>query len=282
VAELLDTCRACQLKQAGTELPSLIRDVHTSIAAGRDVAELLDLAVQMHTSANAWLKLMGAGIHLRSLATLIARQAAERRDDPVMWGLAVWSDALVMLAAGNFALARTQLDSVTVPTGTRNGLELAGMLGLSRSLVAAADQRPADVEAALDHAAELAERTGEGNAYWLGFGPTNVANWRMFAAVELGDHERAVAIAEQVDPRGHPNRMRQADYWMGYGSALARIRRRRDDAVLALDRAEQLSQLHVARNPFVRDVLAELLPHAKRDTIGQKLRAMAYRAGLPV
>jgi len=53
------------------------------------------------------------------------------------------------------------------------------MLTLSESLVAAADKRPGDMQAALEHAAELAQHTGEGNAYWMGFGPVNVGLWRM-------------------------------------------------------------------------------------------------------
>jgi hypothetical protein len=171
---------------------------------------------------------------------------------------------------------------VTVPTSSQDGMELAGTLTLSRSLVAAADQRPADVDAALGEAAELAERTGEGNAYWLGFGPTNVGMWRVAAALESGDHEHAVAIGERLDPRVHPNRSHQLAYWMRHGRALARVRGRRDDAVMALRRAEKLSPVRTLRNQLVRDVLAELVVHAKRDAIGVELRGMAWRAGLPV
>ena len=144
--------------------------------------------------------------------------------------------------------------------------------------MAAADQRPADVEASLDYASELAERTGEGNAYWLGFGPTNVALWRMAAAMEARDHERAVNVAERLNPRVHPNRSRQAAYWSDYGRALARLRGRQDDAVMALRRGETLSPLHMQRNPFV----GELLVRSRRDAVGRELRGMAYRAGLPV
>jgi hypothetical protein len=189
--------------------------------------------------------------------------------------------ALVLLSAGDFALARAGLDSVTVPTNSPDGMEMAGMLTLCGSLVAAADQRPADVEAALGEAAGLAEHTGECDGFGLGFGPTNVNIWRLSAAVESGDYEHAAAVAESVDPRVHPYRSRQADYWNDYGRALARIRGRRDDAVIALRRGEKLSALHTARNPFVREALAELLPHAKRDAVGRELRGMAYRAGLP-
>ncbi|MGH3683500.1 MAG: helix-turn-helix domain-containing protein [Pseudonocardiaceae bacterium] len=182
VRELLVAGRQCRQAEVGAALPTLIRDLHTSITAGRDVAELLDLAVLLHTQgSHAWLGVMRAEVDLRSLAALVARQAAEHRDEPTMMGLAVFGDGLAMLAAGDFDLARAELDSVAVPTNSPESMQLAGMLALCRSLVAAADKRPADVNAALDYADELAQRTGEGNAYWLGFGPTNVALWRMAA-----------------------------------------------------------------------------------------------------
>ena len=57
------------------------------------------------------------------------------------------------------------------------------MLTLSKSLVAAADKRPGDMQATLEHAAELAQHTEEGNAYWMGFGPVNVGLWRMAGAL---------------------------------------------------------------------------------------------------
>jgi hypothetical protein len=161
-------------------------------------------------------------------------------------------------------------------------MQLESMLALCRSLVVAADKRPADVNAALDYAGELAERTGEGNAYGLGFGPTNVGLWRMTAALEARDYEQAVSAAEGINPAVHPNRSRQAAYWLDYGRALARLRGRQDDVVMASRCSEMLFPLHAPRNLFVREVLGELLIRSRRDAFGQELRGMAYRAGLPV
>ena len=155
------------------------------------------------------------------------------------------------------------------------------MLALSTSLTAAADQRPTDVEAALDYAADLAQRTGEGNRFSLSFGPTDVTLWRMTAALEGRDYERTVALAETVTPERIRASARRTAYWMDYGRALARIRRR-DDAVAALRRAEKISPDEVPRHPFVREVLGELLARSRRDASGRELREMAYRAGLPV
>ncbi|MGH3776528.1 MAG: helix-turn-helix domain-containing protein [Pseudonocardiaceae bacterium] len=270
--------------QVGAALPALIADLHTSIEAGRDVAELLDLAVFLHVGATTgWLRVAGAEVDLREQAVLLGRQAAQDRDTPTALGLATWGGLHVMLIDGATDLALAELDATTVPTNSPESMQLAGMLALARSLVAAADNRAADVAAPLELASEFAERTGEGNAYWMGFGPTNVGCWRMAAALEIGDHERAVAIAEGLHPELHPHRGSQALYWVHYGRALSRLRGHRDDAVMALRRAELISPHQVQRDPLARDIVGELLARARRDSpVGRELRRMAARAGLPM
>ncbi|MBV9312607.1 MAG: helix-turn-helix transcriptional regulator [Pseudonocardia sp.] len=270
--------------EVGSALPALIADLHTSIDAGRDVAELLDLAVFLHVGATTgWLRVAGAELGLREQAVLLGRQAALGRDTPTALALATWGGLHVMLIDGATDLALAELDATTVPTNSPESMQLAGMLALSRSLVAAAANRPADVTAPLEMAAELAERTGECNAYWMGFGPTNVGCWRMAVALEFGDHENAVANAEQLHPERHPHRGSQALYWVHYGRALSRLRGRRDDAVLALRRAELISPHQVQRDPLARDVVGELLAHSGRDSpVARELRMMARRADLPI
>jgi len=71
-------------------------------------------------------------------------------------------------------------------------------------------------------------------------------------------------------------------YWVDYGRALARVRGRQDDAVMALRRAETVSPLHLYRSPFARDTLGELVARSCHDAVRRELRGMAYRAGLPV
>jgi tetratricopeptide (TPR) repeat protein len=136
------------------------------------------------------------------------------------------------------------------------------------------------VTPALEYAEELAGRTGEGNAYWLGFGPTNTGFCRASVALDLKDYDMAVAAAEGVDPQLNANRSRQAAYWVYYGRALARIRGRHDDAVRALQQAELIVPHRVQRDPFARDVLGELLERSRRNAAGEELRGMARRAGL--
>ena len=63
------------LKQVGAALPGLIRDLHTTLAAGRDVAELLDLAVLFHAQdTRGWLWMQRAPLDLRWQAAALAQQ----------------------------------------------------------------------------------------------------------------------------------------------------------------------------------------------------------------
>ena len=155
-------------------------------------------------------------------AAILALQAAREHGDANSLGLATFGAANGLLAAGEFDEAQAALDAVTVPTTSTEGEQLDGMLALSRSLVAAAAQRPGDVDAPLEYAAELAERTGQGNAYWLGFGPTNVGVWRMSVAVEARDFVQAATVAERLRPEllprprgGQPTGPTTAGHWRG-------------------------------------------------------------------
>jgi hypothetical protein len=234
--------RQCEYEQVGRELPELIRDLHTTLAAGRDVGELLGVAVMLHVQgSHAFLHRVGAHPDLCWQAAVLARQAAREHGGADLLGLAAFGAANGLLAAGEFDMAQAELDSVTVPTTTDEAEQLEGMLALSRSLVAASDKRPGDVDAPLDHAAELAARTGEGNAYGLSFGPTNVGVWRMAVALEARDYLRAAGIAEGLRPELLPAATRRGAYWADYGRALARLRGRQDDAVRALRKAELIS-----------------------------------------
>ncbi|MGH3765109.1 MAG: helix-turn-helix domain-containing protein [Pseudonocardiaceae bacterium] len=284
MAVVADHARCDREHQVGAALPALIADLHTSIGAGRDVAGLLDLAVFLHVGVTTgWLRVAGAEVDLREQAVLLGRQAAQDRNTPTALGLATWGGLHVMLIDGATDLALAELDATSVPTNSPESMQLAGMLALSRSLVAAADNRAAEVAAPLELASEFAERTGEGNAYWMGFGPTNVGCWRLAAAVEIGDHGRAVAIAEGLRPEVHPHRGSQALYWVHYGRALSRLRGRRDDAAMALRRAELISPHQVQRDPLARDILSELRARTHPDSpVGRELRRMAARAGLPM
>jgi hypothetical protein len=246
------------------------------------MAELLPLAIELHSGATGrFLDASNVPMDLRGQNLMLARMLAEELADPTMLGLVARDAVGVMLGSGAFNLARDELDATRVPTDSSRGMQLNGQLALERSLLAAVDEHRAESTAALEHAAELAERTGQGDAFTMGFGPVNVGVWRMAAALERGEPDEAVRVAESLNPRDHPYPARRAMYWLGYGRALTRVGRR-DDAARALLRAERLHKTLTLRNPFIRDTLAELVAHSKDDALGRDIRGMAYRAGLPV
>jgi transcriptional regulator with XRE-family HTH domain len=281
VASVLDDQQHCRHDAVGATLPGVIMDVHATAASGHHDAEVLRLLTVLHVQGTqAWLRDVGAPLDLGWQAAAAAQRAAERIVDPVALGVAAFGTAHGLLAAGAFDLARDRLRAVDLDLSTSEQLQLAGMLAFTDSLVCAASGRPDDVTAALAHAAELAEHTGERNGLWFGFGPTNVAVWRMACALEVGDHPAAVRIAETVHPELIPSPQRQAAYWADYGRALAHLRGRVPAAVTALRRAERISPARVRHHPFVRETLAELLMRARDDSVGRELRGMAYRAGL--
>lgn len=281
VHEVLDAKQRCLHDQVGATLPTLIRDLHASLAAGHDDGELLRLAALLHhAGTGAYLHGMGAPADLCWSAARLSGEAAERLDEPVSLGIAAFAQANGLLSWGSFDLAAQALHRFDLTPG--DDPQLAGMLTLSASLVAAADSRPAEADAALEQAAEMAEHAGEGNAHYMSFGPTNVAMWRLSAALEVGEHERAVELAESLTPERIVAPTRRANYWVNYGRGLSRMRGRLDEATGAMREAERISADKVQRNPVARDILAELVARSKRDAVGRELRGMAFRAGLPV
>jgi transcriptional regulator with XRE-family HTH domain len=266
----------------GVGLPGLIVDLHTTLEQRQEMDELLPLACLLHTEiALSWLYIARAPIELRWQPALLARHAAQELNEPTWLGLSGWCSSLVLLSGSAFDLARQRLDATSVPTDSSPGLQLNGMLALSRSLVSAADGHPAESSAALEHATELAARTGQRYTFQMGFGPINIGIWRVSAALECGDPDEAIRVAEGLDPQEHPYPQQRAAYWTDFGRALTQARRR-EDAARALLRAEKLQPTLVLRNPRVRESLVELVSRSKDDQLGRAIRAMAWRAGLPV
>lgn len=283
VAAVLEAQNNADSATVGAALPSLIRDLHATLAAHRDEREVLRLLALAHMQGTqAWLAAIGAPIDLSWQAATLARQAGERLNERPSLAIGAYGTAMGLLAAGSFELAARTLDTVELEPATPEDMQLSGSLALASSLVAAARKDQAEHDAALEYAAEMAERTGETNMMGFGFGRSNVAVWRVQGALEAGEYAEAAQIAETVNPAALTVRAREAVYWREYGRSLAHLPKQRDKAVLMLRQAERISPEHVHRHPFTRATLAELLSRAKRDAVGRELRGMAYRAGLPV
>jgi transcriptional regulator with XRE-family HTH domain len=263
-----------------------IHNLHTTLATGTDHAELLDLAVYLHIHVTRlWLMAAGAPVDLIRRTVFLTRRLAQERDEATTLAAAMFVVADALWHAGAFPLGRAELDSIILPSTTADTAGVVGNVTVTHALAAVLDGRPGDVAAPIQAATELGERfgaTGDTDSLGFVFGPVDAGvNW-MALVLEAGEPDQAVSIAQEVDPQRHPFPANRAHYWIHYGRALARLRGRHDDAVRALRTAEHLFPTKVRRDPIIRSVLAELLPHSRRDAVGRELRGMAYRAGLPV
>jgi len=285
VARIHTQLRACQFAEVATELPGLIRNLHTTLATGTDHGELLDLAVYLHVQVTRmWLIRAGASTDLKHRTVFLARRLARERDEVTTLAMAGLNVAESLLYSGDFDESRAILDSITLPPTTPETAGLVAYLTVIHAKAAVLRGRPGDAAAPMDAAAELAERfgtTGRPDSRGFLFSPTSAAINGMGFALEQDDLDQAVRITRQADPRQAPFPVNQTYWWITYGQVLSKLPGRQDDAVRALRTAERIFPTAVLRNQSVREVLGEMLTRRSvRGAMGVKLRGMAYRAGL--
>ncbi len=287
VARIHTQLRACQFTDVATDLPGLIRNLHTTLDTGTNHAELLDLAVYLHVQVTRmWLIRAGASTDLKHRTVFLARRLARERDEVTTLAMAGLNVADALLYSGDFDESQAVLNSITLPRTTPETAGLLAYLTVIHAKAAAMQRRPADGVAPMDTAAELAERfgaTGKPDARGFLFSPTSAAINRSWLALENDEPDQAVSLARQADPRQAPFPVNQTYWWINYGWALSKLPRRQNDAVRALRTAEQIFPTAVLRNQAVREALGQMLSQGSvHSATGVELRGMAHRAGLPV
>ncbi|MGH3801939.1 MAG: hypothetical protein ACRDTD_17755, partial [Pseudonocardiaceae bacterium] len=280
--------RACRFAELATDLPGLMRDLHTTLGTGNadHHREVLALGVRLHVHVvRMWLNQAFASLDLRRQVVSLAHRLAHSHGDPAQVGVAIFGVADVLSVNGGLESARAVLDDLTLPSATRDTAGLLIAVLFVRGMMAVVDGHSDDATAPLESAADLAAHFGEYPDDPLGFaiGPTSVAFHQVRIALEAGNPERAVSIAREVNPVDNPFPASRVYHWVGYGRAMAQLREHHGEAVQVLRTAEKIHPHRVLRDPFVRDTLASLLRRSRRGSpADQELRGMARRAGLPV
>ncbi len=220
--------RACRFAEVATELPALIRNVHTSLNGGTDHGELLDLAVYLHTHVTRiWLGSAAAPAHLQRRVVFLAHRLAQEREEVTTLAVAGLGVVVTLLAGGAVVPGRAALDSLTLPPTTAGTAGVVCALTTMHALAAVRQERPDDATPALDTAAELAQRFRTTGTDSLGFilAPADVGIDRMWLALEAGEPDRAVSIAPAVHPERHPSRWARpstgcttAAHWPSWGA----------------------------------------------------------------
>lgn len=256
--------------QAAQGLGSLLRELHAAAAAGD--ADTRRRALPAVAEACLAACAVAATLGNADVAVLAARRAVEagtRAADPALHGFATVSLSAALDRAGaRWAAAQAAqaglraLEAQVYPASRDTApAQAAGMLHLSLAHIAARDRRADEAGRHLQHARALAERTGEQNHLWSGFGPAAVSVWTLAVAVESGEGPDR---AEELDRQSrHLDRLlapdRRAAFHFLLARAYAQAKGARDaKALYHLDRADHIAPQRIRNDPDAQPLWAEL------------------------
>lgn len=266
----------------GRVLPDLILDAHATMQSSktseRDAAR--QVATLVGTTTSSWLKEIGY-IDLAWIAGERAVRIASEVEDPLWLAMATFNFAARYISQGDLRQAGRAAHAAAEATTreTDEQMQMYGMLCLTQAL-SASSTGDGDADAALAEARSVAEHTGEGNAFGLAFGPTNIRLWELAIALEQGEPDHASVIAAGIEPGRIENTERRAAYHRDRGLALARIRLDQE-ATEQIRTAEDLDPTRTRNHPLVRDAVAAMRARARREAGGRDLRGLAHRMGMP-
>jgi transcriptional regulator with XRE-family HTH domain len=271
--------------EQGVLTPALLGELHGAyVRLPRYRREVL-LGLIMAFSSVVWTTKRLGVRGVPSLAARAVRQCAEELADPVWLGYAAYlrGDATGHLdRTAQYRRSVAAAQALTGQLDDLNAVQTCGMLHLSAALAAAvqADQDTAATH--LEEALALAGRMDTEVGTWahLWFGVVNVGIWRTSLAVELGEHARALEVAKAVRPELLPGTSRQAEFWAEVGRALVNSRKTQEKGLRVLLHAEQLAPQRIRHDVFVREAIANLLRHVRREAGGRELSGLAWRLGV--
>lgn len=226
---------------------------------------------------------------LSTLAAKRATEAAKLTERPELVGLTGMTrvGALVRLGARHragvvlfdaLAAAEEHADPSAADTAPAEGY---GMLHLTGAQLAARQGRAGEADTHLTEARQLAEVTGERNAYRFHFGPANVAAWSLAIAVEL---ERGPSVADTLDTSpatfaALDSADRRAGFHLDLSRAYAQCGGDRDTAAMRhIDTADRIAPSRLRNDPIARDLVLTLDRRARRRV--WELDSLRNRFGL--
>lgn len=273
-------------RKRGEMLAPLLNELHFHVATGDEPArmEALRLMVEACNASGTTLRHLGY-TDLPYIAATRAIEAARILDDPVMSGQAAYLRVSTMSKPETWhrplAVATKAAERLQAHLSSPMALQTYGMLHLSAALSAAAVHDPGLANEHLEEATETSVRTGENPGAWCAFGPTNVGIWRVAIAMEHGDYEEAVAMADTVTPEQVANRERQAWFHADKSRALAHIQNRRADAIKEIQTAERIAPQRIRNSTPVQETVLYLLGRSLTASQLRELRGIAARMGIP-
>lgn len=272
---------SCDYLGAARLLPEVLAGLHAA-AAGPDREQALRAMVVGAEAASFIIRYLGEPASAVLVADR-ARQAATALDDPVMLGLASWSQAHAASGIGLYSraqiIAEQGVQQLQGHLSEPGSLELLGQLVTVSGFAKYAQGDLAGAAAAVDEAASIADRTGQSDALGLNFGPTNIAFWRISMEADGQDPGHAVEIARGVNPQLVGATSRQVAFYIDLARALSNVGKD-TEAVRMLLVGERLAPQRVRTSPIVAETLRGALDRARRGAGWTELRGLCERVGI--
>lgn len=271
----------CDYTGAAKLMPDLLRGLHAA-AFGSERDEALRALVLADDAASFIVRYLGDP----ASAVLIAdrgRQAATASEDPVMLGMASWSQAHAASGCGLYPRALRIAERAAADLEAHISLpfahEMLGQLFMLSGFARYAQGDTAGAESAIAEAERIAAITGQSDALALNFGPTAIAFWKISMGADGGDPSAAVALARTVHPTEVTAISRQTAFYIDTARALSNIGKD-TDAIRMLLLAERIAPQRVRLSPLVAETVRVLLEKARRGTGWSELRGLCERVGV--
>jgi transcriptional regulator with XRE-family HTH domain len=281
----------CRYSQVSRQLPPLIADIELAERHYQSDGEPSERRAAQCSAADLYgllrtvAKRFGRG-DLSLLAADRAIRAAEAADDPYRLAAARWNLAHVLLAehqdehAEDVAMRGAHGLAPLVQADDEAATALYGALTLLGAVASVRRGQPWTARERVRAVAPLAERTGEVNAYWTAFGPTNVAMYAVSVEVEAGETAEALRLADQVDPGRSPSIERRIAFLLEEAEAYAQ-RREFASTLVLLQTASREAPEDVAYRPMARQLVQTVVERARHGVAAEAAR-LAESVGLPI
>jgi transcriptional regulator with XRE-family HTH domain len=272
---------SCDYLGAARLLPDLLAGLHAA-ASGPDRVAALRALVFGADAASFVIRYLGEPASAVLVADR-ARQAATALDDPIMLGMASWSQAHAASGIGLYSRAQIIAEQgaslLHDHTNEPGGLELLGQLITVQGFAKYAQGDLTGAAAAVDEATVIAARTGQSDALGLNFGPTNIDFWRISMGADGNDPGHAVDIARGVIPQQVTAVSRQVAFYIDVARALSNTGKDQE-AIRMLLVGERLAPQRIRTSPIVAETLRGALERARRGAGWTELRGLCERVGL--
>jgi transcriptional regulator with XRE-family HTH domain len=272
----------------GQQLPPLVTAIEqlrqlttNDLEASRGVARC---AADLYGLVRTVAKRVGR-VDLAMLAADRGMAAAGASGDATRLGAASWNQAHVLLAQdeaeGAEAVALRAAEAITPRTSDDlDALAVQGSLQLLAAMASVRLGKPWEARDRLRAVLPMANRTGERNAHWTAFGPTNVALFAVSVEVEAGETSEGLRLAERIAPDPSLSIERRVVFHLEQAKGYTQ---RQDfaGALVMLQAASVEAPEDIRYRPAAHKTLHTVV-HRGRGAVARQAVRLATQVGVPI